>query len=87
VSLVYLERRPSTRMVCQEVAFSCGAACARQLLLDLGIEVSENTVRECADFREGVGIQPEPLAKALTQLGPGYRYVGGRWIHRYCPNS
>lgn len=77
MSLVYLERKPSTRMVCQELDLSCGAACARQLLLDLGVEVPEETIREHADFYESVGIQPESLAKALTHLSSGYRYFGG----------
>lgn len=77
MSLVYLQRNPSTRMVCQELDLSCGAACARQLLLDLGVEVSERAVREHAEFYENEGIQPEGLAKALTRLSPGYRYIGG----------
>ena len=53
-------------MVAQEDSYSCGAACARQLLLDVGIVKSEAEVRKAAGFVPNVGIHAQLLAAALT---------------------
>lgn len=56
---------------------SCGAACARQLLLDAGIDVPEARLRELTGFDPDQGIMPEALAEALNELHPGVRYRAG----------
>lgn len=45
---------------------SCGAACARQLLLDAGIDVPEETLRERAGFHPELGITLDALAVRST---------------------
>ncbi|HSO00441.1 MAG TPA: cysteine peptidase family C39 domain-containing protein [Candidatus Nanopelagicales bacterium] len=74
---MYLRKTPSKRMVKQEHPLSCGAACARQLLLDDGIAKPEAEIREIALFSPDFGgIFCSPLAAALEQLGGGRRYRG-----------
>lgn len=53
---------------------SCGAACARQILLDVGIDVTESVVRAHADFDPNHPIWAPDLAKALNGLHPGATY-------------
>ncbi len=53
---------------------SCGAACARQLLLDAGIDVPEARIRELAGFDPDQGITHDALGAALNELHPGERY-------------
>jgi ABC-type bacteriocin/lantibiotic exporter with double-glycine peptidase domain len=64
-------------MVRQELTMSCGAACARQLLLDAGIDVPEARLRELAGFDPDRGITLDALATALNELHPGVRYKYG----------
>ena len=73
----YLSAEPTTNMVVQELPKSCGPACARQLLRDIGIEIPESTIRELSLFSAKEGTQASELAKALTKLNPGSTYVGG----------
>ena len=56
---------------------SCGAACARQILLDAGIDVPEATIRERAGFLPEFGITLEALAEVLSDLHSGARYKAG----------
>lgn len=56
---------------------SCGAACARQLLLDAGIDVPEATIRESAGYHPEIGIALEALEEVLNDLHPGARYKAG----------
>jgi len=56
---------------------SCGAACARQLLRDAGIECDEATIRNAAQFDPNLGIYTADLAAALSQLDPRRHYHGG----------
>lgn len=63
-------------MVRQELGMSCGAACARQLLLDAGINVPEARIRELAGFDPDQGITHDGVGEALNQLHAGERY---RW--------
>ena len=44
--LRYLTEEPSPNMANQEQSHSCQAACARQLLLDAGVDVSEADLLE-----------------------------------------
>lgn len=61
-------------MVRQELATSCGAACARQMLLDAGINVPEARIRELARFDPDQGITYDGVGAALNELHPGERY-------------
>ena len=56
---------------------SCGAACARQILLDVGIDVPEATIRERAGFHPEIGIMLDALEGVLNDLHPGARYKAG----------
>jgi len=58
---------------------SCGAACARQILLDVGIDVSEAQLRAFVGFDPalGMGMTLESLASALNEHHPGARYRSG----------
>lgn len=62
-------------MVAQEDAYSCGAACARQLLLDVGIVKAEADIRTAAGFVANVGIYAEQLARTLTNLDPSRKWA------------
>jgi hypothetical protein len=59
-------------MVNQEHEMSCSAACARQLLHDVGHSVAEATVRGLAGTTQSHGTQTAQgrLADALNQLDP-----------------
>jgi hypothetical protein len=58
---VYKAKHLSKRMVSQELPNSCGAACARQLLLDAGLQVPEATIREGDEARGRLASRPETL--------------------------
>lgn len=60
----------------QEHPLSCGAACARQLLADAGVLVTEADVRTRAGFQEDIGIFADHLGLAMTALDPGRAYRG-----------
>ncbi|MEP7121659.1 MAG: cysteine peptidase family C39 domain-containing protein [Byssovorax sp.] len=64
-------------MVRQELPMSCGAACARQLLLDAGIDVPEATIRERAGFHPELGILLDSLEEVLNELHSGALYKAG----------
>jgi predicted double-glycine peptidase len=64
-------------MVRQELPMSCGAACARQILLDAGIDVPESMIRERAGFHPELGIILDALEGVLNDLHPGARYEAG----------
>lgn len=76
---MYLTKIPSRNIVRQEHPFSCGAACALQLLRDAGHwHVSEAEVRERAAFTPELGgIYCKWLVEALNQLQNDYDYRGG----------
>lgn len=61
----------------QEKKMSCGAACARRLLHEAGVDLPESTICAAASFSEDDGIWPEDLAAALTLLNPKQPYAGG----------
>lgn len=84
---MYLRTQPSPRVVRQEFETSCGAACARQVLLDAGIDVPESRIRELVGFNPdlGLGITLEALARVLDQLHPGARYKSGSVPHEELP--
>jgi hypothetical protein len=50
----------------QALAFSCLVACARQLLRDAGVELSEGELIERIGVIDGFGSTVEPTAAALT---------------------
>ncbi|HEU4533028.1 MAG TPA: cysteine peptidase family C39 domain-containing protein [Polyangiaceae bacterium] len=64
-------------MVRQQHATSCGAACCCQLLLDLGLQVTEADVCLRAGFVPGRPLSANALVKALNALHPGASYKGG----------
>lgn len=72
----YVECAESPTIVKQELEFSCGAACARQLLADEGIDISEDEIRGAAAFEDGNGIYALSLAIALDQLMPNTNWNG-----------
>jgi ABC-type bacteriocin/lantibiotic exporter with double-glycine peptidase domain len=85
----------------QELPMSCGAACARQLLSDKGINTTESIIRELANFEPEYGIDASSLANALNKLSPESQFRGGSvppeafealnkrgaWIARVKPSS
>ncbi|MEP7287918.1 MAG: RHS repeat-associated core domain-containing protein [Chloroflexota bacterium] len=66
----YVNEQPSTNMQNQEKNMSCGAACIRQYLLDVGKDVPESEIRPLAGFWEKYGIEGERAADALNELYP-----------------
>lgn len=68
-------------MVNQQIEYSCGAACGRQLLQDEGVEVSEAALRETC-FMPERGVIAEDIATNLNratgnQPGLSGHFVGG----------
>jgi ABC-type bacteriocin/lantibiotic exporter with double-glycine peptidase domain len=63
-------------MVNQELPRSCGAACVRQLGLDIGKDVPESKIRTASKFTPERGINEEHLGEAATRL-LGVLYQGG----------
>ena len=74
---MYVRRTPSPRMVRQELDMSCGAACARQLLLDVGVHMPESVLRERASFDPVNGISAKSLGALLSALHEGVSYDAG----------
>lgn len=56
---------------------SCGAACARQLLLDVNINVPEANIIAHTGFSSGSPIWGPPLAEALSHFHSGVIYDAG----------
>ena len=56
---------------------SCGAACARQTLLDQGIDIPEVLIREIAKVSPQTGVDVDGVLTALNKLDPNNLYVGG----------
>ncbi len=75
--LPYLEERPDPQVVNQELPYSCQAACCRQLLLDAGVQVSEQLLREKIGYLEGLGTTAADTANALSELHPSLVFAGG----------
>ena len=77
--LRYVEQSPSDLMFNQELQMSCGAACGRQLLSQMGIDVTESTIRNLGEVKYDVdlGIQPGNLARGLSELSPDIEFQGG----------
>ena len=75
--LRYLTEQAALSMVNQEESHSCQAACARQLLKDAGVEISEAELVAQIGYYEGIGTTTERTATVLSELHPGLHYSGG----------
>jgi hypothetical protein len=64
-------------MVNQEQLHSCQVACARQLLKDAGVDVSEGELLEKIGYYEGWGTTADNTAPVLSALHPRLGYDGG----------
>jgi hypothetical protein len=64
-------------MVNQEHNYSCLPACARQLLRDAGVEISEAELVDRIGILEGFGASYITTAEVLSELHPRLRYSGG----------
>lgn len=73
----YTNEFPYQEMPNQEEQMSCSAACARKLLHDRNLDVSEPEIRALAFFHPTHGIDPFDLANALQKLYPASQFVGG----------
>lgn len=75
--LRYLTEEATPDMVNQEQAHSCQAACARQLLKDADVHVSELELLGKIGYYEGYGTVAEHTAPVLSELHPRLGYEGG----------
>jgi predicted double-glycine peptidase len=75
--LRYLTEEALPSMVNQEQSHSCQAACARQLLRDAGIDISEADLLAKIGYYEGIGTLAKPTAAILSKLHPKLIYEGG----------
>jgi predicted double-glycine peptidase len=75
--LRYLAEEPTSDMVNQEQSHSCQAACARQLLRDAGVEISEAEILGKIGYLEGWGTMAEDAARVLDEFHPRLGYAGG----------
>jgi predicted double-glycine peptidase len=75
--LRYITEEATPNMVNQEQSHSCQAACARQLLKDAGIQVSEAELIAKIGYLEGWGTSSGGTARALDELHPRLGYDGG----------
>ena len=75
--LRYITEVATLNMVAQEQSCSCQAACARQLLKEAGVDVSEAELREKIGYLEGWGTTSGETARALDELHPRLGFVGG----------
>lgn len=64
-------------MVNQEQSHSCQAACARQLLQDAGVLVSEPELLAKIGYLEEWGTTSAETARVLNELHPRLGYAGG----------
>jgi hypothetical protein len=82
--LPIINERASLQMVNQELPMSCAAACGRQLLRDIGVDVAEAKVRTLARTSTfGTETHLGHLADALNQLDSRGSQV--RWEGRAVP--
>jgi predicted double-glycine peptidase len=75
--LRYITEEAALAMVNQEQSHSCQAACARQLLKDAGVDVSEDDLLANIGYHERYGTTVESTATVLTMLHPKLDYSGG----------
>ena len=75
--LGYLAEEPSAGIGNQEQSHSCQAACARQLLADAGVQVSEAELLDRIGYLEGWGTTAGDTARILNELHPTLGYAGG----------
>ena len=75
--LRYITERPTAGMVSQQLSHSCQAACARQLLKDAGVHVSEAEILDKIGYLEEWGTTSSSVARALDELHP--RLGFSRW--------
>lgn len=64
-------------MVNQERLHSCQAACARQILKDAGVDISEAELLQKIGYLEGWGTTAAGIAQELNELHPQFGYAGG----------
>jgi hypothetical protein len=75
--LRYLAEEAALDMVNQERSHSCQAACARQLLKDAGVDISEDDLLAKIGYYEGYGTTANSTATILSELHPTLAYKGG----------
>jgi predicted double-glycine peptidase len=75
--LRYITEVATLSMVAQEQPCSCQAACARQLLKEAGVDVSEAELLEKIGYLEGWGTTSGETARALDELHPRLGFAGG----------
>lgn len=75
--LRYITEEPTPNMINQEQSHSCQAACARQLLKDADVNLSEAEVLGKIGYYEGWGTTAERTAQMLDELHPRLGYAGG----------
>ena len=75
--LRYLTEEAAPGMVNQEQPHSYQAACARQLLKDAGVYISEADLLAKIGYYEGHGTTVALTGAALTILHPRLKYSGG----------
>jgi predicted double-glycine peptidase len=75
--LRYITEESSTDVVNQEHSHSCQAACARQLLSDAGVSISEDELLAAIGYIEDYGTTAEHTAPVLSGLHPRLGYGGG----------
>ncbi len=80
--LRYITEEATSDMVNQERSHSCQAACARQVLMDAGVHVSEEELLAEIGYYEGYGTTAEHMAPVLSQLHPRLGYLAGSIPHQ-----
>jgi hypothetical protein len=75
--LRYITEEATPNMVNQEQSHSCQAACARQLLHDAGVQISEAELLAKIGYIEEWGTTSAGTAKALDDLHPRLGFAGG----------
>jgi len=81
--LRYLTEEACPDVVAQEQSHSCQVACARQLLIDAGVFVSEVELLAQTEYYEGSGTDATDVARTLTALHPDFEYAGGGSFLKY----
>lgn len=75
--LRYVTEETDATVVNQEQPFSCQVACARQLLKDAGLEISEADLSAKIGYIEDWGTTAKSTAQALNELHPQMGFDGG----------